>query len=541
MILFVNLIYAQNPLVKQWDMRFGGIDDDYVMSFQQTADGGFIFGGFTYSDISGNLTQSSWDTSIWKGDFWVIKINSIGNIQWEKRYGGKLLDRIYSLQQTNDGGYILGGYSVSGIGGDKTQTPCAGMGDYDYWIIKIDSLGNKQWDGDYGGNSYDFLCSINQTEDSGYILGGYSSSDSTCDKTQPLTGGQGDSDYWIVKIDSLGNKQWDKKFGGSQQEDFGTAWQTFDGGYIVCGSSWSGISGDKSQPVVGVDDYWIVKTDSLGNKEWDKNFGGSSQDQFPCISLTNDHGFILGGRSQSPVSGDKTQPTQGNWDYWILKLDSLGNKQWDKDFGASYVEYLTNIFQTSDGGFLLSGSSESNASGDKTENNLGTEQTWIVKTDSLGNKQWDKTIFTTIRDVVGSGIQTSDGCYAFCSSTTSGIGGYKSQNNWDITEMTFDFWIVKFCDTTSTGIEESDPKIALCNIYPNPFSSEVSITIQKQNLKQSSFIIKNTLLQTVFIKEENNLSTPYTKTIDLSFLTSGIYLLNVIIDGERTVKKIVKE
>ncbi len=161
--------------------------------------------------------------------------------QWDVRFGGSGEDLLYSLQQTADGGYILGGYSTSGISGDKTQ---ASQGLSDYWIVKTDAGGVIEWDAGFGGSEDDYLLSLQQTADGGYILGGYSGSGISGDKTQAS---QGSWDYWIVKTDAGGVKQWDARFGGSDSEALLSLQQTADGGYILGGSSLSGISGDKTQ------------------------------------------------------------------------------------------------------------------------------------------------------------------------------------------------------------------------------------------------------------------------------------------------------
>ncbi len=440
--------FAQNPLVKMWDKRYGGTNYDELTCFQQTKDGGYILGGSSLSDISGNKTQALRGNY----DYWIVKLDSLGIKQWDKDFGGTDYDNLNCLIQTTDGGYLLGGYSYSGVSGDKTQ---ATWGNVDYWIVKTDSVGNKIWDKDFGGTEYDWLTSVQQTKGGGYILGGYSWSGINGDKSQPVWGGWY-PDYWILKIDSIGNKEWDKDFGGSLGESLYSIEQTSDGGYILGGQSVSGVGGDKTQPnwTPGYIDYWIVKTDSIGNKLWDKDFGGTSDDPFRSLHQTSDGGFILGGWSTSGISGDKTQASQGgsgDADIWILKIDSLGNKQWDRDFGGTNTEnYFGNIFRTFDGGYLLSGSSDSQSSGDKSENNLGVSQAWIVKTDSFGIKQWDKTVLTLPDGkTTPYVIQTMNGCYAVAKGSFGGVAGNKTEQNWDTTYSTTDFWIIKFCDSTS--------------------------------------------------------------------------------------------
>ena len=434
-IFFSLFTGAQNPLVKVWDYRFGGTAWDYLRSFQLTSDGGFILGGVSYSNIGGDKTQNNYGDE----DYWIVKTDSNGNKLWDKDFGGTDQEQFYSIQQTLDGGYILGGYSVSNIGGSKTENICGGC---DYWIIKTDSLGNKQWDKDFGGSNYDILFSIQQTSDAGFILGGASNSDSSGNKTQNTWGLR---DYWIVKTDSLGDKQWDKDFGGSNYDFLHSVRQTKDGGYILAGSSWSNISGDKTQNSWGSYDYWIVKIDSIGNKQWDKDYGGIDSEDLICIEQTPDGGFILGGSSSSNISGDKTQNTWGDYDYWIVKIDSLGSKLWDRDFGGLGREEFSSLTLTNDGGYLIAGDSYSPISGDKTENNLGQEQTWVVKIDSIGNKLWEKTIFTSGHDETGLAVQTRNGCFTIANCSYGINAGYKSQVPWN---NTGDYWVIKFCDTT---------------------------------------------------------------------------------------------
>jgi len=435
--------FSQAPLAKQWDVRFGADGIDWLSDFKQTTDGGYILGGYSWSGIGGDKTQSTWGN----GDYWVVKIDATGVKQWDKNFGGTGFEYFSSIEQTSDGGFIIGGYSDSGISGDKTQVNSGGT---DYWILKLDALGNKLWDKAFGGLNDDMLRSVHQTNDGGYILAGQSDSPISGDKSQACWGY---FDYWIIKIDSAGTKLWDKDFGGTDPEYLYQIRQTTDGGYILGGYSSSAANGNKTQPTWGGADYWIVKIDSLGIKQWDKDFGGNDADALFSICQTLDGGFILGGYSNSGANGNKTQPSQGDFDYWILKTDSAGNKTWDKDFGGVYMDENTcSILQTFDGGYLVCGASTSGMSGDKSENNLGVYQSWIIKMDTLGNYQWDKTIFTTPEQkIFPVALQSVDGCYVIAQASTGTIAGHKSQSNYDLTLATHDYWVIKFCDTTLTS------------------------------------------------------------------------------------------
>ncbi len=299
-LISFSYTFSQAPTL-QWDADFGGTDNEQFAAVQQTKDGGYIAGGYSESGISGDKTQPSQGSS----DYWIVKTDSNGLKLWDARFGGTSVDQLTCLQQTKDGGYILGGISFSGIGGDKTQ---ASQGSSDYWIVKINAKGKKQWDADFGGTSFDELHSLQQTADGGYILGGASFSNISGDKTQNTKGGK---DFWIVKIDSNGVKQWDADFGGDKFEELFTIQQSKEGGYIMGGYSLSGVNGDKTDPSRGRYDFWVVKTNAKGIKSWDAAYGGKDDDWLTQIRQTTEGGYILGGWSWSGKSGDKTQNTKG--------------------------------------------------------------------------------------------------------------------------------------------------------------------------------------------------------------------------------------
>jgi len=343
-LLFQNA-FAQFPFQKQWDYRFGGTDYDFVSSFNETIDGGFIIGGYSQSPVSGDKTQPNWGQL----DYWIIKIDAAGIKQWDKRFGGTDQDVLSAVEQTADGGYIVAGYSASQAGGDKTQ-PSRGFNDY--WIVKTDSIGNKIWDKRYGGDMDDMLAMAFETSDNGYILGGYSSSGINGDKTTPNRGLQ---DFWIVRTDSIGTVLWDKNFGGTDYDFMYNMIITGDGGFLLGGSSSSQAGFDKTQNSWGANDAWVVKTDSLGNKEWDVDFGGFDYDQVNSLCQTSDGSYLIACHSQSGISGNKTQNTWGTGDLWLIKIDSSGAKQWDRDFGGTDVEDgIGSVFEDKFGGYYLS-------------------------------------------------------------------------------------------------------------------------------------------------------------------------------------------
>ncbi len=447
----------------QWQNTIGGNWSDHFRCVQKTNDGGYILGGYSDSGISGDKTENCNGDR----DYWIVKIDSIGNIQWQNTIGGSLSDDLYSIQQTADGGYILGGSSLSNISGDKTENSIGpSWGSWDYWIVKVDAVGTIQWQNTIGGSGYDYSYSIQQSTDGGYILGGQSGSNISGDKTEDSLG---QNDYWIVKTDSLGIIQWQNTIGGSDFEDIYSIQQTADGGYILGGISQSDISGDKTENRLGSSDYWIVKLDSLGVIQWDNTIGGSLGEALYSIQQTTDGGYIIGGTSASDISGDKTENCIGGpgyIDFWIVKVDALGIVQWENTIGGTSFDELLSVQQTTDGGYILGGFSKSRISGDKTENSIVKNDYWIVKTDSLGNVQWQNTIGGSSDDELYSIQQTIDGGYILGGSSNSNVTGDKTENNTGGFGA-YDYWIVKltvkynllsgklFADLNSNGVQDS--------------------------------------------------------------------------------------
>jgi hypothetical protein len=431
-------VQAQTAPAKLWDKTIGGAGFDNLTCLRQTADGGYILGGHSESGISGDKSQAS------KGlaDYWVVKTDASGNKVWDKTFGGSSAENFRFIQQTADGGYILVGYTDSGLSGDKSQ---ASKGGFDYWIVKIDATGNKQWDKTFGGSAEEKVFAVQQTTDGGYIVGGCSKSGISGDKSQAA---KGDFDYWILKLDATGTKTWDKSFGGSAMEELYSVRQTADGGYILGGISKSGISGDKTQASKGLGDYWVVKLDGTGTKQWDKSFGGSGDEIGLWVAQqTTDGGYILGGTSASGISGDKTEASKGVNDFWLVKLDATGTKTWDKTLGGSADETLRTMQQTADGGYVAGGFSTSGISGDKSQASMGLVDFWVIKLNSSGTKSWDKNLGATGSENLHSMHQTSDGGFILGGMSDSGQNGDKSQAS---KGGAADFWLARLATPAPT-------------------------------------------------------------------------------------------
>lgn len=284
-----------------------------------------------------------------------------------------------------------GGFMVAGSSSSDSSGDKSenSKGNLDYWLIKLNDSGIKQWDKTIGGNGADFLADIRQTSDGGYILAGSSQSGLSGDKSK----GSLNHDAWIVKLSASGSIEWDNTLGGNDGETVREIRQTTDGGYIFISDSFSGAGGDKTEPSRGSFDLWIVKLNANGSKAWDRTYGGSDYEMNGSISLTADGGYIIGGMSGSGISGDKTQANFGPPDYWILKLSSSGAKEWDRTFGGDNSDFFKRIVQTPSGDYLAAGDSYSGISGNKSADRTApsSRDFWVVKVDANGNKIWDKT------------------------------------------------------------------------------------------------------------------------------------------------------
>lgn len=386
-ILLVNCTTKYEPVeipdkyltIKGDTKTFGGSKNESAQSVAKTLDGGYAILGYTQSldgDVE-NKTSESYD-------YWLLKFNATNTLVWQKTFGGSDDDRGSELIQTNDGGYAIFGYTQS-MDGDVTEN----AGSKDFWISKLDGSGNISWQKSYGFSGADDGISIIHTNDNGYLLTG------VIDVS--ASGGQGNSkimfskrhaggDYWAIKLNASGDKQWSKYFGGTFTDTPYDAIQTEDGGYIIVGSSDSNDVDIKNNK--GSYDFWIVKISETGSLIWEKSFGGSEVDEAQSIVKSNDGNYVIIGDTRS--NDLNVSKNNGAADLWIIKISPLGELIWEKSFGGSSFDSGRSISNTQDGGFLISGSSRS-SDGDITTNQ-GQNDAWVIKINNEGNLEWQKTI-----------------------------------------------------------------------------------------------------------------------------------------------------
>jgi hypothetical protein len=433
-----NSAWAQDPPIKSWDKSFGGSGDEWNTLTIQTSDGGYLLSGSSQSGMGGDKTQ----TNRGNWDYWVVKTTNTGIKQWDKRFGGDKGDILTSVTQTRDGGYLLAGHSSSGRTGDKSQP---NLGQNDYWVVKINSSGNKLWDRSYGGSGFDWLYGVIPISD-GFLLIGTSDSPISLDKHEAPRGG-GDYWVIRISSTGgkLWDRTYGSP-GAERMESFNSSIRTSDGGFLIGGSSGGQIGGEKTQSNRGALDYWIVKITRTGTKQWDRTYGGSRQDFLNSVLQSTDGGYLLSGHSNSNMSGEKSQNMRDNflYDYWVVRISPSGGKNWDKTLGGNAADINPVGVQTSDGGFLIAGSSYSGATGDKTKINRGALDFWLVQLSTAGRFQWDRVFGGTANDGLTNVLKTRDGTetpvngYLFAGESYSGIGGDKSQSS----RGGRDYWIL---------------------------------------------------------------------------------------------------
>jgi len=340
---------------EEWAKGYGGPYSDGVWSLAKAGDGGYVLTGYTST-----LGQGS--------DLWLFKVDGEGNLVWQKILGGSGEDAGYYVKEVSDGGYAVTGSTAS-----------LGIGEERLWLLKTDKNGSLQWSRVFGGfvsSSGDGGWSLDETGDGGYIVTGY---------TQSF--GSGKKDLWLLRTDAEGKLQWEKTFGGREDDVGMSVVRTGEGGYVVAGRTASFGKGG--------DDIWLLKTDPQGKEEWNKTFGGKSDDAaFQIIEA--DGGLAVVGRTESGIRDKRII---------LLKTDPAGQRLWDRTYHGSSG---TSLQRTSDGGFILAGRLDSENTG---------RDALLIRTDSDGREQWSLPITADGDDIGTFALESADGSYFF-----AGIG-----------------------------------------------------------------------------------------------------------------------
>jgi len=327
-----------------WNTSFGGGDNDYSVSLIETSDNKYLILGNTGSYGAGYQ------------DIWLLKINQDGTLDWNISFGGGNNDYSRSLIETNDNKYLVLGLTYS-----------YGAGNQDVWLLKINEDGTLDWNKTFGGSHYDAsFGSVIETDDNKYLVLGHT-----------YSYGSGNSDIWLLKVNEDGALDWNKTFGGTSDEFSTTVIETSDHEYLILGTTESYDAGGG--------DIWVLKVNEDGTLDWNKTFGGSHYESFGSVIETNDNKYLVLGYTASYGAGEG--------DIWLLKVNQDGTLDWNKTFGGNeedrlgYFNSSNKIIETSDNGYFFVGYTLSFSRNPSSN----TDDIWLLKTDSQGNLDWNIT------------------------------------------------------------------------------------------------------------------------------------------------------
>jgi hypothetical protein len=489
--------FSQAPDI-QWQKCIGGTDEDVATQIQPTPDGGYIVVGSTKSTSASIPNHGSWD-------IYVVKISSTGNIQWQKCYGGSNTELGYSIANTNDGGYIIGGETNS-QNGDVTGNTFSSANSH-AWLIKITNTGVIQWQKFInGGQISSSARSIIQTTEGGYLFVGSAYNTLTATSLNY-------DDAWVVKLTNTGTVSWSASFGGNYHDRFQSVVQTTDGGFAIAGETASSDLPNYHTATTGITfDFFIVKINSTGNLVWQKLYGGADGDLALAIIQTKDGGFAVAGYNGG--NGGDVTGNRGFDDAWLLKLNSTGNLLWQKSYGGSSNDDATSLVENADGSITIACTAGS-TDGDIT-NFINRRDYWILKTNGTnGNIIWQKKYGGSDRDDANSIKATADGGW-IVAGNASFDGGDVTGNNGST-----DFWILKLKDPTTSINPSLSINYLDLKLYPNPVENILKIDSLKTeeqwlDLKVITLLGANTNF-------EVNLQNKNTVTLNISTLKPGLY------------------
>jgi hypothetical protein len=362
-LLGMGLVWAQDVPDTLWTRTYGGIADEEAYSVLQTSGGDYLVAGYTESYGIGN------------GDVYLVKTAANGDTLWTRVYGGVNYEVAYDIQTTSDGGFIM-------VGGSGSFGATYYL---DFYLVKIDSVGDTLWTRSYGGDQVDWALAVQQTSDGGYIVVGNTESY-----------GPGSSNIYIIKTNPIGNLEWEYVYGDSGSEGAVAVHQTTDNGYVVAGYTSSISPGNYYYA-------YVLRLDSNGDSLWTRAYGGGFGDSAADMKPTNDGGYIIAGYTYSYGSGES--------DFYLLKIDAAGNPLWTRAFGTPYYDWSTSVIETADGGYMAVGKTESDYS--------DPGDCYIVRTDHDGDSLWTYVYGGYDADWANDVIQTEDYGYLVAGRTES--------------------------------------------------------------------------------------------------------------------------
>ena len=505
----------------------GGEGDAIVFSYQ----GRILIAGYSsYTGINGDKTEASCSTLPIESDVWMLFVDENFNIIWDKTLGGLGRDEIHDISLGLNNSIVLTGETLSDSSCEiSTDT----RGVTDIWLIMVDSNGNKLHDARYGSSLSDFGGKLIRDQNSDFLIFGSSLGGISGDKT---TAGYGGYDFWLIRTDSVGSKLWDKTYGGSGSElafsrtDYALS-NIRNSEFVICGRTNSNQSGTISTNGFGFFDIWVAKIDQVGLVQWDKRLGGNYHEYVRKIVDVQD-GYILIGSSTSKFGGTISDTGIAQTDVWIVKIDTLGNQLWEKRLGGINDDYGVDIQESPDGGYWILANTNSPAGYDISENSYGGSDYWIFKIDSIGNKIWDKRFGGPGNDFASSFIVMPDSSIFIGGDAASGISPVKTDSG----KGGRDYWIVHFnYYNNTTGIHSTNAANGI-TVSPNPTKDIINFKgLPLGQYEAILFGVDGRLIKRSLLQGGNEVS------YSLNDVSPGMYLLRFNGDKFIATVKVLKE
>lgn len=489
-VLMLLAISTQAQYAMKWQRSFGGSAFDYSNELIPTNDGGYLSVGFT-SSVDGDI-----QTVHGSGDCLIVKLDSLGSVKWQQELGGSDKEEGNAALALSDGGFVVAGYAESNDG-DLTSN----HGNGDSWVVRLDANGSIQWQQAIGGTGHDHAEGIVSTADGGFLVTGYTESNNG-----DFSGNHGNGDAFVVKLDSLGNVEWQKLMGGSSYDIGKSLIPSSDGNFLMIGETGSNDGNVTVQH--GNGDIWLVKFNNAGSIIWEHSYGGSLNENGQSLVETPDGGFLLSGYTES-TNGDILL-NHGNGDVCVLKVNELGVLQWEKSLGSSGNDYAYSIKENKSGNYLVAGYSEMN-DGDVSGNH-GNYDCWLVSIDQNGN-------LLNQHSFGGSGV---DIAYAILpiSDTQLLFAGYTESSDQDVAvnHGNGDCWIVQL-DALTLSVQ-GEKLNRTVKVYPIPATTDLWFSGLTDGDRIELIDLQGKLVLT---KQVNTMET----NVEISDLAAGTYFYRI--------------
>lgn len=498
---------AQSQSAKSWEKTFGGSGNDIVTASASTGDGSLVLVGTSYS--ASNYVK----TAKGQADFWIIKIDSAGDVIWSKTLGGTFNDQATAVTMVADGGIVVVGSTGSADGDVR-----ANHGYDDFWVVKLTRDGNVLWEKTFGGSRSEGAAAVTATTDGGVVVAGSSAS-----TDQDVVNNHGDYDIWVVKVTVDGQKEWARTLGGNSNDGARAIMAMSNGHLVVAGFMYS-TNADGLLNRGGAD-FWICQLDGSGLPVWSKTMGGTGCDMASGITTTTDGQLVVVGSTTS--SDGDVQDQHGGADFWVVRLTASGTLLWTRAIGGIRNDEANGVVAATDGGVVVVGYT--------TKTNLGATQAaekvayWLVKFTREATVGWAQEFLNDLVSPDNTLVKTASNRLVLAGSIR-----YSHQAVAAGTEN-FDYWVSSF---TELPDEVGDWDI---HVYPNPTENqEVSVQIwqgQGQLLHVELISESGQSLRSWFL---NVTMDRQIEPLLLHEQPPGIYFLQVDTTQKRIVKKLLK-